>query len=192
MAAVGVMAGLGSGHGVVWLDAHGDFNTPDTTRSTFLDGMAVAVLVGSCWSAAAASVPGFEPVPEASIALIGTRDLDLAERERLRASEVGVLGSPAALGDDRLRSQLRALRAHARAVYLHVDLDVLDPTDVGPANRFAAAGGLSVDDVRNLVGALKQECEIAAATISAYDPTFDTTHAVRDAAIEIVREIVAD
>lgn len=49
-AAVGVVAGLPpQGLGVVWLDSHGDFNTPDTSESGFLDGMGLAILTGQCW-----------------------------------------------------------------------------------------------------------------------------------------------
>lgn len=191
MAALGVMAGLGGGNAVVWLDAHGDFNTPETTRTTFLDGMSVAVLVGSCWSSAAGNVPGFAPTAESAVALIGTRDLDAAEAERLARSQIHVVKRAVALDADGLRSLLHALRPQTRAVYLHVDLDVLDPVAVGPANRFAAPGGFSLDDVRNVVRALRAEHEISAATISAYDPSFDSTRAVRDAAFAIIQEILA-
>ena len=50
--------------GVIWFDAHGDFNTPETSASGFLDGMALSILTGRCWPALAASFEGFEPVPE--------------------------------------------------------------------------------------------------------------------------------
>ena len=54
---VGTVAGLGSARvGVVWFDSHGDFNTPETTTTGFLDGMAVAILTGHCWRQAAGRV----------------------------------------------------------------------------------------------------------------------------------------
>ena len=57
---VGTVAGIGEPDlGVVWLDAHGDFNTPETTLGGFLDGMALATLTGRCWTSLAATVPGF-------------------------------------------------------------------------------------------------------------------------------------
>src|SRR5690242_20410503 len=61
---LGAVAGDGGELGVLWLDAHGDFNTPDTTRTGFLDGMSLAVLTGRCWRELAASIEGFAAVPD--------------------------------------------------------------------------------------------------------------------------------
>lgn len=74
-AAVGTLGGLGEDIGLVWFDAHGDFNTPETTTSGFLDGTALATLMGRCWESLAATVPGFHPLPEADVVLAGVRDL---------------------------------------------------------------------------------------------------------------------
>src|SRR4030088_3541335 len=60
--------------GVVWFDAHGDFNTPETSASGFLDGMSLAILTGRCWPALAARFAGIAPVPAANIILIRRRD----------------------------------------------------------------------------------------------------------------------
>src|SRR5688572_11982903 len=68
--------------GVIWFDAHADFNTPETSASGFLDGMALAILTGRCWPVLSARLAGFEPVPETNIILIGARDLDLPESGR--------------------------------------------------------------------------------------------------------------
>src|SRR5215210_30309 len=66
--AIGTTAGLDtSALGVVWLDAHGDFNTPETTTSGFLDGMGLATIAGLCWVNMAASVVGFRAVAGANI-----------------------------------------------------------------------------------------------------------------------------
>ena len=59
--AVGTIGGLGGGVGIVWLDAHGDFHTPETTTGGFLDGTGLATATGRCWRALAATVPGFHP-----------------------------------------------------------------------------------------------------------------------------------
>ena len=63
LAAVGVIAGLGPGTGVIWIDAHGDFNTPQTTTSGFLDGMTLATATGQCWGELAHSIEGFATGP---------------------------------------------------------------------------------------------------------------------------------
>src|SRR5207253_2124442 len=76
-------AGLGADVGVAWLDAHGDFHTPETTTSGFVDGMALAVAAGQCWRALAAAVPGFEPVLAGRVVHVGGRDFDPGKRDRL-------------------------------------------------------------------------------------------------------------
>lgn len=191
MSAVGAVAGVAGGReapGVVWLDAHGDFNTPETTASAFLDGMAGAVLTGRCWTAAAGSVPGFVPARDADYLLIGARDLDPAEHELLVRSRVTVLDAPAI----RAVEPLAAALAHRSGggVYLHVDLDVLDPDRVGTANAFAVPGGLTADEVRAVIHGVRLRRGIAAATIAAYDPAQDAGGRIAVAAFGIIDELV--
>jgi arginase len=74
LSCVGTLGGLGApSPAIIWLDAHGDFNTPETTVSGFLDGMALATAVGRCWGKLAATIPGFCPVPEKQVVLVGAR-----------------------------------------------------------------------------------------------------------------------
>ena len=87
---VGTLAGVGpTGLGVVWFDAHADFNTPETTTTGFTDGMGLAIAVGHCWKEMARGVPGFSAVPEENVVLVGARDVGPEERERLDASRIG-------------------------------------------------------------------------------------------------------
>src|SRR4029077_20979784 len=89
--AVGTLAGLGGSVGVAWFDAHGDFNTPDTTTSGFLDGTAVAIITGRCWKQLAVSIPGFQPIADETVCLIGTRDVDSLEGRLIAESGVDVI-----------------------------------------------------------------------------------------------------
>ena len=73
---LGTVAGLGRDVGVVWFDAHGDFNTPDTTTSGFLDGMGLAMLLGDGWRELRQTVEGLRPVPAEHALLVGARDID--------------------------------------------------------------------------------------------------------------------
>src|SRR6187551_1045646 len=93
--ALGTVSGLHSATphdsspiGVIWLDAHADFNTPDTTTSGFLDGTALATLIGECWHALTGAIPGFRPVSDTDVVLVGARDIDPAEELRLARSRV--------------------------------------------------------------------------------------------------------
>ena len=74
--ALGAIAGLNEENlGVVWFDGHGDFNTPETTTSGFLDGMCLATAVGLCWKALARSIPGFKQISGTNVIHCGSRDV---------------------------------------------------------------------------------------------------------------------
>jgi len=183
-AAVGVVAGLGPGASVLWCDAHGDFNTPETTTGGFLDGMALAAVTGRCWVAMTAQVPGFAPVPEAAVWLAGARDLDAVERVALDRSAVRRV--PAATIGPAFAREVRSGLGGDAPLYLHLDLDVLDPAD-GRANPYAAPGGVRAASLVAFCEALGTP---TALTVSAYDPTCDGDGRVRDAAFAAIEALV--
>jgi arginase len=131
-ASLGTVAGLqraGVDAAVVWLDAHGDLHTPDTTPSGYLGGMPLRLLVGGCPELIGARL-GLRPVPEKRVLLVGARDLDPPEVSYLsgaliRACDVDGL-DPAALP--------------AGPLYVHLDADVIDPAEI-PGLRFPARDG---------------------------------------------------
>ena len=182
--AVGTIAGLGAqSTGVAWFDAHADFNTPETTASGFLDGTAVAIITGRCWTQLAATVPGFEPVPDDRVCLIGARDIDSLEGGLLDQSAVEVI-APRQLRSE-LSRFLGSIKQRVQEIYVHLDLDVLD-AEVATANKYAVAGGLSIDDVEYALSRIGNELSIAALTLSAYDPGVDTDGAAATAAIRLI------
>src|SRR5262249_2740491 len=77
--AQGFLAGAKGSVAVIWLDAHAGFNTPDTTVSGYLDGMALAVVSGRGFHALAHSISGFQPIADEQVLLIGARALDPLE-----------------------------------------------------------------------------------------------------------------
>ncbi|HEV7589840.1 MAG TPA: arginase family protein [Longimicrobium sp.] len=189
--AVGVLASLpAETTGIVWLDAHGDLNTPETTRSGFLDGMALSIALGRCWRAMSAGVQGFAPVAEENVLLVGARDLDPAEREYLERSRVHLLTPGEARGGDALADALDTLAGRVQRVYLHVDLDVHDPAD-GAANAFAAPGGLTAVEVQRVVREVAARVPIAAAALTAYDPEYDEDGRMLEIGLELM-ELIAE
>lgn len=182
--AVGTLAGLGAqSTGVAWFDAHGDFNTPETTRSGFLDGTAVAIITGRCWTQLAATIPEFSPIPDDRVCLIGTRDLDSLESALLDESSVDIV-EPKQLRSS-LPRVLEKIREHVDSIYVHLDLDVLDSA-VAAANSYAISGGLTLEDVDHALAQIAARFRIAGVTLSAYDPAVDTSgHAAR-AAIRLI------
>ncbi len=185
---IGTIAGLGSvGVGVLWFDCHADFNTPDSTVTGFLDGMPVAILTGHCWRELANSVPGFQPVPEENVFLLGVRDVDRPESARLEASRIRCL-TPQRVRSA-LRSELAALRDRVEDVYLHLDLDVLDPSE-GRANALAAPDGLTLSALREAVRLIAELFRVRAVAVSAYDPSFDEGGSVCRAAFDLLDTVV--
>ncbi|HYO90867.1 MAG TPA: arginase family protein, partial [Pyrinomonadaceae bacterium] len=74
---LGTLGGIGpQGVGMIWFDAHGDFNTPETKESSFFDGMGMAIATGHCWRKLAATIPDFSPLPNSSVIHVGGRDFD--------------------------------------------------------------------------------------------------------------------
>jgi arginase len=165
---VGALAAVGEPAGIIWFDAHGDFNTPETSPSGFLDGMALAIATGRCWRSLAASVPGFRPVPEEHVLLAGARDLDPAERQALESSRVMTShASP-----DRLQPALDLLARRVRRVYLHVDVDVLDPREA-VVNQYATPGGITLAQLLEAIRMVQERFEAPAAAIASYNPECD-------------------
>jgi arginase len=182
--AIGTVAGLGAqSTGVAWFDAHGDFNTPETKSSGFLDGTAVAIMTGRCWTQLAATVPGFTPVADERVCLIGTRDLDSLEGAVLDGSGVEVV-EPKNLRSA-LPTALKSIRKHVDTIYVHLDLDVLD-SDVAHANSYALSGGLTLEDTEYALSEIARVFRIGAVTLSAYDPAADTSDQAAKAAIHLI------
>jgi arginase len=175
---VGVVEGLAAQDdlAVVWLDAHGDLNTPETTASGFVDGMALAMLTGRCRT----PFPGYRPVPDDQVLLVGARDLDPAEREVLTESRIRLLPARAA------EVAAAGFPPQVRRVHLHVDLDVHDSQLVGRANEYAAPGGPDAAEIRRIVEVLGAGLPLVSATFAAYDPAVDVGGGVRTAALELI------
>lgn len=125
---------------VIWIDAHGDFNTPDTTESGYLAGMALAGVCG-LWT----SGHGAGAAPR-DIMIAGVRDLDTREAKLLKDAGVPLLhpsdSDPSAIRDF----------AGTDPVWIHVDLDVLEPGHV--PTFYPVNGGLSPDQLRDILQSL--------------------------------------
>lgn len=170
---------------IVWFDQHGDINTPETSQHGFLDGMALATVLGLCWGPMAATIPGFRPIDPARCMLVDARDLDPGERQLLEKlpvirSEVGAAA----------RQVLALKEAGVRRTHLHVDLDVHDP-DALQVNRYAEPGGPEPDALRAAATGMARSVPLVGLTISAYDPAFDAKGEVPPAVGRLLVDILA-
>jgi arginase len=173
-AALGVVAAMDeSAPGVVWFDAHGDFNTPETTTFGYFDGMGLAVLTGSAWQAMHRSIPGAKPLPESAIVLAGARDFDDDEAVRLRDSEIKHLPAEEIASGEALDGAMAALEPKPSALYLHVDLDVLDPEQEAPVNIYSVPSGITAEQLAARVEQVLGTGSVRAMALTAYDPDCD-------------------
>jgi arginase family enzyme len=134
---------------VLWLDAHGDANTPATTESGYLGGMALSGALG-WWDAGVGDGPALDP---ARVVLGGVRDLDAPEADLLAG--VGRLEEGAAVPD-------------GAAVLVHLDLDVLDPAV--QAARFPAPGGWSLERLRAVLADVAERCAVVGVEVTSHAP----------------------
>ncbi len=161
MASIGILAGLerkGVFPTVYWFDAHGDFNTPETSPSGYLGGMPLAMITGRGDQTLPEAVD-LTPVPDERVVLVGARDLDPAEAEALGASGVGTL----TVGD-----VVHALPP-AGPLFIHLDVDVVDPHEM-PAVDYPAGGGPGVAVTRAAMIHLAATARVAAVSVAAPNP----------------------
>jgi arginase len=193
---LGTLAGLDpSGLGMIWLDAHGDFNTPETSESGFFDGMGMSIATGHCWKKIAATIPGFRPVSDSNVVHVGGRDFDPQESELLGRSGVQVItaelirktGLQEAVGQ-----ALDTLRMRVDKVYLHIDLDVLDPEQT-PANEYSSRvpNGLTTEEVEEAIQLIGVRFRICAGGIASYDPAYDKGGQTFHAGMKLIKGLLA-
>jgi arginase len=186
-AALGVLSGLQEDLGVIWFDCHGDFNTPETTIGGYFDGMSLSIVAGQCWTQLAESIPGYAPVTEDKIILAGARDVDALEGHRLAASAVRLI-TPATLSQP--ESAFDDFRLPVGKIYLHLDLDVLDPA-YAQVNEYSTAGGLTPEALYHAIDSIRHRYTIAGVGITAYDPSLDLHKRVPDVVVEVIKRIVS-
>jgi len=123
--------------GMLWLDAHPDFNTPETTRSGSLGGMPVAVATGRALQRMRLDAGLDPPLADRNVVMGGVRLTDPLEKELLDKSHIEQLGvDDLRSGSPAVFAQLDRLSRNADKIYVHIDMDVLDPREVmGHVNK---------------------------------------------------------
>ena len=148
---LGVLGGLQRGErptwpkrvGLVWIDAHGDYNTPETSLSGMLGGMPVAVAAGKGLHRLRLRNGLKVPLQSPDIVMMGMRDLDDLERQALEEDEIEILREQDLIArSPRVSEAMERLSQREDIIYVHVDLDILDPR-VAPAAGLPSPGGLT-------------------------------------------------
>ncbi|MBA2467912.1 MAG: arginase family protein [Chloroflexia bacterium] len=174
-ATVGVVSGLQRAHGagarigLVWLDAHGDFNTPETSYSGILAGMPVAILAGLAgplWRGAAGLAA---PMPTDRIVISGVRDLDEREATLLQSTDVRVVHARDAISGGAHLQAVTRLAATCDILCLHVDLDVLDPSLV-PSSVTPEPAGLTIRQAADLITVVLDTGKVGVVSLAGLNP----------------------
>jgi arginase len=182
VASIGVLAGLQqatSDFTLVWYDAHGDFNTPETTPSGFMGGMPLAMLCGR-GEQTVVSGAGAKIHPEARIILTDARDLDPGEKEALAGSAITHLLDPA----DLLNLDLPDI-----PLYIHFDSDVLRLADM-PAVNYPAQGGPTLEMIEASLARLADTGRVAAISVTMWNPELDTEGSAEQTVMGVVEHLV--
>jgi arginase len=173
---IGMISGLQQAYGatsrigLLWFDAHGDFNTPRTTRSGMLGGMPVAVAAGLChreWRELAGQVA---PLPTDRIVIVDVRNLDPDEATLIAATDVQIARFGADGEIDEIETAVADLAKRVDHLYLHVDADVLDASEQ-PNHPTAEPNGPSLAATNAALAAVMATGLVRAFGVVSVNPT---------------------
>jgi arginase len=188
--ALGTLGGLASVHGqggVLWIDAHSDINTPETSPSGNVHGMALAAALGLAG-------PGFEsdswPLPAVDpkrVALVGTRLLDDGERRLLRDAGVRVftMSEIDRIGIERAVRESLDLVSGAGFVHVSLDMDVLDP-EIAPGVGTPVRGGLTYREAHLALELVAESGVAGSLEVVEVNPILDRENTTATTAVELV------
>ena len=180
VASLGAISGLGGENtGVLWMDAHPDLNTPATTLSGMLEGMAASVILGEAWQAMADKYANLVAVSRRLLCLYGTRDIDPAEEELIDEEHI-----PNTMEVE----EIIGVMEDCERLYIHLDMDVHNARNLR-ANAFAQKGGPSPAKVRKDLAMLAEVLPVAAIGVTAIDPLRGRPEQAIPCAIDYVQAV---
>lgn len=181
---IGMLAGLQQADispSLIWFDAHGDFNTWETTPSGFLGGMPLAMLVGR-GEQTIMERAGTKVLPENQVILSDARDLDPGEQEILADSQVTHLLAVQEFFDHPLPGG---------PVWVHFDTDLIDSRQA-PAMNYPVPGGPSLEDLHSLFRFLAGTGQVVGVSFSSWNPDLDRDGQTSRVCMDLLMELVQD
>ncbi len=160
--------------GLVWIDAHGDFNTPETTYSGMLGGMPVAVSCGLCYDRLRRQC-GLDPaLPPKYVTMVGVRDTDPYEQDAIDRHDIAQITVEDLRGDSpAVDMEMERLSVLCDKIYVHVDADVLDPVDI-PGAGLPVADGPTAKELADAIEVMFEYPKAAAFGLASYPAARDT------------------
>jgi arginase len=188
--AMGTLGGMARARGagsVLWIDAHGDLNDPDTSPSGNVHGMPLAAALGV--AGARFATDGWPDVAVERAALVGIRDLDPAEKERVRALEsrvrVFTMSELDRIGVERALRESLAFLAGSRFLHVSLDMDAVDP-EVAPGVGTPVRGGLSYREAHLALEVVAESGLLDSLEVVEVNPILDRENATGRLAVELV------
>ena len=194
--ALGTMVGMAETHGpggVLWLDAHGDLNTPETTPSGNVHGMPLAAALGD--GRGLLTRPGWRvpTVDPGRVALVGVRSLDAGERQRIaeRGPAVFTMSDIDRRGLDAVLSEAIAIVQGENFVHVSLDADVLDP-QIAPGVGTPVPGGLSYREAHLALELVAQSAAISSMDIVEVNPILDVANTTARLVVDLAASALGE
>ena len=178
---------------VIWIDAHADFNTPATSLSGNIHGMALAVLTGSGPRDLVDLVRKGPKIDPADVVLLGVRDLDAGERVRLKKSGIAVytMREVDELGVSGVMKRAEAVLSRHRRIHVSLDMDAVDPS-AAPGVGTPVPGGLSYREAHLLMELLADMGRVASLDIVEINPILDERNGTAVLAMNLAGSLFGD
>ncbi len=188
--ALGTLGGLASVDGpggVLWIDAHSDINTPETSPSGNVHGMPLAAALGLGGAAFESEAWPLPAVDRRRVALIGTRQLDEGERMLLREADMRVftMSEVDRIGIERVVREALDLVSGAGFVHVSLDMDVLDPV-VAPGVGTPVRGGLTYREAHLALELVAESGALSSLEVVEVNPILDRENTTALTAVELV------
>ena len=188
--ALGSLGGLARVHGpggVLWIDAHGDLNSPETTPTGNVHGMVLAAALGVAGPRFREDGWDLPAIAESRVALIGVRSLDHGERQVLSSLDARVLtmSDVDRLGVERAVREALAHVSGPGFVHVSLDMDAVDP-DVAPGVGTPVRGGLSYREAHLLLELVAESGLISSLDVVEVNPILDRENETGKLAVELV------
>ncbi len=191
--AIGSVGGVSAGEeiGLIWIDAHADFNTPDSSPSGNVHGMPLASLLGEGppeLISVGRSTPKVKPE---NVVLIGLRDLDAAEKKRLRTSgmQLHTMRDIDERGMGEVAKAALEQLASCRRIHVSLDVDALDPNEA-PGVGTPVPGGLSYREAQLLMEIIADSEKLTSLDIVEINPILDQRNRTAEIAVELAASLL--
>ena len=191
--AVGTVGGVTHDQrsGLIWIDAHGDFNTPETSPSGNIHGMPLAALMGRGHRDLVDQGRKGPKLPPEDVVLIGVRDLDDGEREALRRSRASVytMRDIDERGIAKIGLEAVAKLGHLERVHVSLDMDAIDPS-FAPGVGTPVPGGLTFREAHLLMELLAEEAHVGSIDVVEVNPILDAGNRTAQLALQLLSSLL--